>query len=139
VKANTDQAEPLRQHWALGHIGWLTQEVMERVVDDGATLLMGKGGGGLFYITVYRVCDQNDPGDTTAWKQQHNIQYEDKTARVGKRDPHKQTFVNLEYFVHELRNKEHDVAIFINANQNDRRCVRPQGHAQHFQSKMGST
>jgi hypothetical protein len=30
------------------------------------------------YTTVYTVCDQNDPVDTTAWKQQHNIQYEDK-------------------------------------------------------------
>jgi hypothetical protein len=35
-------------------------------------------------------------------------------------DPHKQTFIDLEYFVHEFRKKEHYVAIFINANQNDR-------------------
>jgi hypothetical protein len=48
-----------------------------------------------------------------AWKQQHNIQYEDDTARVGKIDRHKQTLVDLEYFVRKLRNKEHDVAIFM--------------------------
>jgi hypothetical protein len=29
----------------------------------------GKGGKRLTYITVYQVCDQTDPGDTTAWKQ----------------------------------------------------------------------
>jgi hypothetical protein len=98
----------------------------------------GRGGRKrLTYITLYRVFDQNDPGDTTAWKQQHHIQYEDDTARVRKIDPHKQTFVDLEYFVHELRNKEHYITICIDASQNDRRCFRPQGHAQHFQSKNG--
>jgi hypothetical protein len=112
---------------------------MALVVDDGATLLMGEGGE-LNYITVYRVWDQNDPVDTTTWKQQHNIQYkdedEDETACVRKIDPHKLTLVDLEYFVHELRNKEHDVGIFIDANQNSRQDFRPQGHAQHFQSKQ---
>jgi hypothetical protein len=43
----------------------------------------------------------------------------------------------LEYFIHELRNKGHNVAIFVDANQNDRRCYRPQGHAYHFESKIG--
>jgi hypothetical protein len=37
----------------------------------------GKGGKRLTYIAVYRVCDQTDPGDTTAPKQQYNMQYED--------------------------------------------------------------
>jgi hypothetical protein len=97
----------------------------------------GRGGKRFTYITVYRVCDQNDPGDTTAWRQQHNLQYEDDTARVGKIDSHKQILVDLEYFVHELRNKGHDVAIFIDANQNYRRCYRPQGHVDHFESKTG--
>jgi hypothetical protein len=99
--------------------------------------IWGKGGNRLTYITVYRVCDQKDTGDTTAWKQQHNIQYEDDTARVGKIDRNKQTLVDLEYFIHELRNKGHEVAIFIDANQNDRQYYRPQGHADHFESKTG--
>jgi hypothetical protein len=51
------------------------------------------------YISVYRVCDQQDLGDTTAWSHQHNIQYADDTARAGKIDPHKQTLVDLEYCV----------------------------------------
>jgi hypothetical protein len=97
----------------------------------------GKGGKRLTYITVYRVCDQTDPGDTTAWKQQYNIQYEDKLARIGNIDPHKQTLVDLEYFVTNLRNTEHGVAIFIDANQNDKRCYRPQGHDKQFESDGG--
>jgi hypothetical protein len=91
----------------------------------------------LTYIIVYRVCDQKDPGDITAWKQQHKIQYEDDTARIGKINPHKQTLVDVEYFIHELRNKGHDVAIFIAANQNYRWCYRPQGHTDHFESITG--
>jgi hypothetical protein len=83
------------------------------------------------------VFDQTDPGETTAWKQQYNIQYEDESARIGSIDPHKQTLVDLEYFVNDLRHKEHDVAIFIDANQNDRCCYRPQGHDKHFDSDGG--
>jgi hypothetical protein len=97
----------------------------------------GKGGKRLTYITVYRVCDQTDPGDTTTLKQQYNIQYEDESARIGNIDLQKQTFVDLEYFVNDLRHKEHDMAIFIDANKNDRRCYRPQGHAKHFESDGG--
>jgi hypothetical protein len=94
----------------------------------------GKCGKRLTYITVYRVCDQTDPGDTTAWKRQYNIQYEEKSARIGNIDPHKQTLVDLEYFVTNLRNTVHDVAIFIDANQNANLCYRPQGHDKQFES-----
>jgi hypothetical protein len=75
--------------------------------------LWRKMGYRLTCITVSRVCDQKDPGDTTAWEQQHNIQYEDDTSRVGKIVPHKHTLVDLEYFVQELKNKGHDMEIFI--------------------------
>jgi hypothetical protein len=37
----------------------------------------GKGDKRLTYILVYRVCNQKDRVDTTAWKQQHNIKYAD--------------------------------------------------------------
>jgi hypothetical protein len=50
----------------------------------------------LAYITVYRVGDQTEPGDTTAWNQQHNVQYEDEFSRIGNIDPPKQTLVDLE-------------------------------------------
>jgi hypothetical protein len=97
----------------------------------------GKRGKRLTYITVYRVCDQTDPGDTTARKQEHNIQCKDESARIGNIYPHKQTLVDLEYFVNDLRHKEHDVAIFVDANHNYRRCYRPQGHDKHFKSDGG--
>jgi hypothetical protein len=96
-----------------------------------------KGGKRLRYILVYRVCKQTDPGDTTAWKQQYNIQYEDESARIGNIDPHKQTLVDLEYFVNDLIHKEHDEAIFTDENQNDKRCYRPQGHDKQFESDGG--
>jgi hypothetical protein len=66
----------------------------------------GKRGKILSYITVYRVCNQADPGDTTAWKQQHNIQYEDESAHIGNIDPHKQTLVDVESLVNDLIQKE---------------------------------
>jgi hypothetical protein len=59
------------------------------------------------------------------------------SARIGNIDPHRQTLVDLEYFVTNLRNIEHDVAIFIDANQNDKRCYRPQGYNKQFESYGG--
>jgi hypothetical protein len=41
----------------------------------------------------------------------------------------------LEYFIQELRNRANYVVIFTDANKNDRRCYRQQGHADHFESK----
>jgi hypothetical protein len=65
-----------------------------------------KGGKRLTYITVNRVCDQRDPGDTITRKQQHIIQYEDESERISNIDPHKQTLVDLECFINDLRHKE---------------------------------
>jgi hypothetical protein len=133
-EGDINQVEPSRLHLAIGRTGLSIQEVMPLAVDaEGMSHMGGKWGKRLTYIIVHRVCDQNDPGDTTAWKQKHSIQYEDDTARVGEIHLHKQTLVYLEYFIHKLRNKEHDVAISIDANQNDRRCYRPQGHVDHFE------
>jgi hypothetical protein len=33
-------------------------------------------------------------------------------------DPHRQTMVDLEYFVRELRDEGHEVVVFLDANQN---------------------
>jgi hypothetical protein len=70
-----------------------------RVVDSGSDATVcgrwsyitygGERGKRLTYISFYRVCNQKDPGDTTARKQQHNIQYSDDTAP-------QQTLVDLE-------------------------------------------
>jgi hypothetical protein len=45
--------------------------------------------------------------------------------------------VDLEYFIKDLRQKEHDVDIFIDAYQNDKRCYIPQGHDKQFESDGG--
>jgi hypothetical protein len=45
--------------------------------------------------------------------------------------------VDLQYFVNDLRHKEHYVDIFIDANQNEKRCYRPQGHGKQFESDSG--
>jgi hypothetical protein len=45
--------------------------------------------------------------------------------------------VDLEYFVNDLIHKEHDVAIFIDANQNDRHLYRPQCHCKHYKLDGG--
>jgi hypothetical protein len=68
-------------------------------------------GFAVTYITIYRVYDHTDPGDTTAWKQHQNIQYEEESARIGNIDPHKQTLVDLEYFVNDSRHKYYKVAV----------------------------
>jgi hypothetical protein len=77
----------------------------------------GKGSKLITYISAYRVCNQTNPGDTTAWRQQKQIQYSDESARVGPIDPHRQTMVDLEYFVREIRDKGHEVVVFLDANQ----------------------
>jgi hypothetical protein len=137
LKDGINQLAPSLLHLATGHTESSTQVAMLLGVVAGAALHMGEGGKSLTYILVYILCDQKDPGDTTVWKQQHTIQYSEDTPRVGKIDPHKQTLVNLEYYIHELRNKGHYVAIFIDANQNDILCYRLQGHTDQFKSKTG--
>jgi hypothetical protein len=53
---------------------------------------------------------------------------------VGVIDHHRQTMVDLEYFVKELRDEGHEVVVFMDANQNVSRCYRPQTHDRKFKS-----
>jgi hypothetical protein len=57
----------------------------------------GKCSNIVTYISNYRVCNQINLGDTTAWRQQYQTQYVDETARAGEIDPHIQTMVDIEY------------------------------------------
>jgi hypothetical protein len=97
----------------------------------------GKCSKLITYVSVYRVYNQTNPGDTTAWRQQYQIQYADESARVGSIDPHYQTMVDLGYFVRELRDEGHAVVVFMDANQNESRCYRPQPHDRKFKSDTG--
>jgi hypothetical protein len=69
----------------------------------------------------------------------NNTTYNTKTSwhAFANINPHRQKLMDLEYFVNDLRHKEHDVAIFIDENQNDRHCYRPQSHDNHLKSDSG--
>jgi hypothetical protein len=86
---------------------------------------------------VYIICNQTNPGDTTTWRQQYQIQYADESARVGSIDPHRQTMVDLEYFVRELCDEGHEVVVFMDAKQNEARCYRTQTHDRKFKPDSG--
>jgi hypothetical protein len=79
-------------------------------------------------ITAYRVCKQHKPGQKSAYMQEHTIQYADEELRTFIIDPHRQTIIDLEYFVQELKDKGHHVFIFIDANEDGQHQFQEQGH-----------
>jgi hypothetical protein len=50
---------------------------------------------------------------------------------------HRQTMVDLEYFLKDLRDKGHEVVFFMDSNPNESRCYRPQTHDRKFKSDTG--
>jgi hypothetical protein len=52
-------------------------------------------------------------------------------------DPHRQTMVDLKYFLKELRDGGHEIVVFMNMNQNETRCYGPQTHYRRFKSDTG--
>jgi predicted AAA+ superfamily ATPase len=70
-------------------------------------------------INAYIVCSQRDPGDKTASKKQQCIQYADDELRPYIVDPHKQTLIDLQYFVQELQQEGDKVILFLDANQDE--------------------
>jgi hypothetical protein len=70
-------------------------------------------------ITAYRVCKQHEPGPKKTYMQEHTIQYADKEPITFIIDPHMQTIIDLEHFVHTLKYKGHHVLIFIDANEDE--------------------
>jgi hypothetical protein len=83
------------------------------------------------------VCSQRDPGDTTASKKQQSIQYADEELRPYVLDPHKQTLIDLQYFVQELQQGGDEVILFLDANQDEYQFYRPQDHDACFKTKGG--
>jgi hypothetical protein len=88
-------------------------------------------------ITAYGVGDQHQPGARTATQQQFRIQYEDESIRPYINNPHKQTMIDLEYFVKSLRLKGHETTLFVNANEGVEHIFRPQGHRKVFKTDNG--
>jgi hypothetical protein len=62
----------------------------------------GKENKHIAVINAYRVCSQRDPSDTTASRQQQCVQYADEELIPYVLDPHKQTLIDLQYFVQEI-------------------------------------
>jgi hypothetical protein len=60
--------------------------------------------------------------------QQHTIQYADEELRPFILDPHRQTIIDLDQFVQELKDKGHHILIFIDANEDEQHQFQEQGH-----------
>jgi hypothetical protein len=83
------------------------------------------------------VCSQHDPGDTTVSKQQQCIQYADEELIPYVLDPHKQTLIDLQYFVQEQQQGGDGFILFLDANQDEHQSYRPQDHDVCFKTKGG--
>jgi hypothetical protein len=83
-------------------------------------------------VSAYRVCDQTNPGNTTALAQHYKIQYEDEELRPFLLSPHRQTLIDLEYFGKDLKDTNHEVLIFLDANENETNQFQAQTHDVKF-------
>jgi hypothetical protein len=97
----------------------------------------GKENNHITVINTYRVCSQRDPGDTTASRQQQCVRYADEVLRPYVLDPHKQTLIDLQYFVQELQQGGNEVVLFLDANQDEYQSYRPQDPDACFKTKDG--
>jgi hypothetical protein len=95
----------------------------------------GKENKHITVINAYIVCSQSDPGDTTASKHEQCIQYADDELRPYVLDTHKQTLIDLQYFVQELQQEGHKVILFLDANQDEHQMLRSQEHNVCFKTK----
>jgi hypothetical protein len=68
-------------------------------------------------LSAYRVCKQTNPGDLTTSRQQNGIMYEDEELRPYLVDPHKQTLIDMQYHVKNLKTDGHEELIFMDANK----------------------
>jgi hypothetical protein len=78
-------------------------------------------------MSAYRG-DQTNHGNTTASTQQYKIQYEDEELRPFLLSPHWQTLIDLEYFVKDLKDANHEVLILLDSNENETHQFQAQTH-----------
>jgi hypothetical protein len=95
----------------------------------------GKDNKHITVMNTYIVCSQRDPGDTTASRQKQCVQYADEELRPYVLDPHKQTIIDLQYFVQELLQGGDKVILFLDANQDEYQLYRPQDHDACFKTQ----
>jgi hypothetical protein len=94
------------------------------------------------FITVYLLSSQMKlikryPGDTTAYIQKQCVQYADEELNPYVLDSHKQTLIDLQYFVQELQQGGDEVILFLDSNQDEYQSYRPQDHDACFKTKGG--
>jgi hypothetical protein len=92
--------------WALG-------QMVYHIVDSGRDetgccrwsylTYAAKEGTKIAIVSVYRSSKQTNHGDLTYWKQQFGIMYEDEELCPFLVDHQKQTLVELQYFMEELK------------------------------------
>jgi hypothetical protein len=99
---------------------------------------LGKGKKKLEIVSAYRVGKHSNPGQATASAQKFRTHYAYASARVNI-DPFKQTLIDLEYFVLDLKRRGCEVATVIDVNEAEDRNTRPQPHSQQFISTSGFT
>jgi hypothetical protein len=111
---------------------------MTQAVDDGHTLpLRSRNASFLhsFQHTEYVILKKN--GNTTASTQQYKIQHEDEELRPFLLSPHRQTLTDMEYFVKDLKDANHEVLIFMDANENETHRFQAQTHDVKSVTKHG--
>jgi hypothetical protein len=96
-----------------------------------------KEGNKVAIFSAYRVCKQTNPGDLTSSEQQLGIMYEDKELRSYLVDPHKQTLVDLKYFVEKLKATGHAALILMESNQSEEHAYQQQTHTIKLVTKKG--
>jgi hypothetical protein len=87
-------------------------------------------------VTVYRVGNNRNSGDATAFQQQYRTQYDDATARVDIKPP-RQTMVDLEYFTEELKADGIELVVFIDVNEPIDHSVRAKSHQHKYKYERG--
>jgi hypothetical protein len=88
-------------------------------------------------VSCYRVCNQTNPGSTTASNQQHGIMYADEELRPFMMNPHHQTMIDIQYFVQNLQEKGHEIIVMIDTNQSEGQYYQSQLHNGKIRTAQG--
>jgi hypothetical protein len=88
-------------------------------------------------VSCYRVCNQTNPGATTASNQQHGTMYADEDLRPFMMNSHHQIMIDIQYFVQDLQEKGHEIIVMIDDNQPEGKYYQSQLHNEKFRTAQG--
>jgi hypothetical protein len=126
-----------------GALGQMVHRVVDSGRDDSGCgrwsylTYAAKEGKKVAIVSACRVCKQTNPGDLTSSKQQLGITYNYEELRPYLVDPHKQTLIDVPYFVEKLKAIGHEVLILMDANQAEEQTYQPQSHNITLVTKKG--